>query len=100
MSTTPATDALLEAHAPWLEFDTNGHLAAFVRAIGSMLDPIAVIVSDSGFADDASYVPGWSTLLDPDNTPFPAFLSQFNGTGVMPGTDDATARAIIKAESG
>jgi hypothetical protein len=104
VSTTPATDAILAAFEPWLEFDTNGNLRAYLSTLGGMLDPVAFIVTDQGFPDatDGSYVPGWSNLLDPNNCPtqFLPFLSTFNGTGVQPGTDDATARAIIKAEAG
>lgn len=96
------TQQLLDAHEPWVAEDTSGDLFNYLLALGSMFDLIASIVMDQGYPDDDDYIPGWSTLLDPDTCPtaFLPFLAQFNGTDVPPGTDDATARAIIKGETG
>lgn len=68
-----------------------------------MFDPIWAIVADQGSPDDPeNYTAGWSVLLDPDECPtqYLPYSSQFNGTGIQPGTDDATARALIKNEAG
>ncbi len=102
MAVGVATQELLDALAPWIAFDASGTLVIYITALGGMLDTVAGIVSDQGDPTDPSYVPGWSTLLDPNACPdmFLPFLAQFNGTQVPPGTSDAQARAIIKAESG
>ncbi len=97
-----ATADLLASFSPWLAFDATGDLAIYLSALGGMRDTVAGIVTDQGYPEDADYVPGWSTLLDPDACPamFLPFLAQFNGTIVPPGTDEADARMIIKAEAG
>lgn len=94
------TDGVLNSAAP-LTADSSD-LVNYLTALGEMFDPVYDIVSDQGYPDDPDYVPGWSSLLDPDNCPaeFLPYLAQFNGTVVPPGTDAVTARAIIKGESG
>ena len=97
----PFTTLLLESMASWV--DPAGALTAYNEAIGSMFDPVAEIVYDVGSPDQpATYTPGWSVLLDPDNCPtqYLPYCSQFNGTGVQPGTADADARSLIKSEAG
>ena len=88
--------------APWIAADSTGQLAAFVKALGVMFDQVADLVTPTGYLEDGTLVPGWSVLLDPNNCPtqFLPYLSQFNGTGVPPGTADAAARSQIKAEGG
>jgi P2-related tail formation protein len=96
------TSQIEDAMAPWLAYDTNGSLEAYIDALGSMFEQVFSIVADQGFPGDPNYVPGWSTLLDPNNCPTWAlpYLAQFVGVTVPPGTDDTTARSLIKAEAG
>lgn len=76
-------------------------LQNFLLAVASPADLLYSIVASQGYAGESNYVPGWSTLLDPDLCPtqFLPYLAQFNGTVVPPGTDDKTARQIIKLEA-
>lgn len=94
------TDGVLTSATPFAA--DNADLTNYLTALGGMFDLIYGLVSDQGFAGDPDYVPGWSSLLDPDNCPaqFLPYLAQFNGTIVPPNTDEADARAIIKGESG
>lgn len=101
MSSGLFTAAFLESFGPWLAYDKSADLDAYLTAIGEMNDTTAGIVMDQGFPGDPGYVPGWSTLLDPNNCPaeFLPFLAQFIGVVIQPGTDAAVARAQIFAES-
>ncbi len=56
----------------------------------------------SGTPVALAYIPGWSTLLDPNNCPdqFLPFLAEFNGTTVPVGLDPTAARQKILNESG
>jgi hypothetical protein len=89
---------LIDALAPWM----TDHLAIYVDSIGSMFDPVFTLVSDQGNDGDPDYVPGWGKLFDPglcpaENLPY---LAQFVGVQIPTGTDETTARALIRAESG
>jgi hypothetical protein len=96
----PVTQGLLNSAAPFTA--QSADLITFLTALGEMFDLVYGLVANQGYSDDDDYIPGWSILLDPDNCPaqFLPYLGQFNGTVVPPGTDEATARAIVKSESG
>jgi len=99
------TEGVEASLAPWLtaQADPQGNFKHLTDALAAMGEQVYAIVADQGSPDDpANYVAGWSSLLDPDTCPtaFLPYCSMFNGTGVPPGTDDAEARAIIKAEGG
>lgn len=98
----PFTQRLLDSWHPWLDVAPTLDLYNWLVAIGAMFDTVTGLVQDQGFSDDADYTPGWSVLLDPDNCPtaFLPWLGQFVGVVVPPGTDDATARSLVKAEAG
>ena len=98
----PFTSNLLAAFAPWLQYDTNGDLTAYLSLLGAMFDAVATLVYAQGYVGDPDFVPSWSVLLDPENCPTFAlpFLGQFVGVFVPPGTDDATARSLITQEAG
>lgn len=77
--------------------DTNGDVAlALIDSMGSQLDPITVVVSDT---DDG---PGWSSVLDLTRCPSWAlrWLGQFVGVTVPATVDDDDARALILGEAG
>src|SRR5579884_1008331 len=89
---------LLEQMQPWSSPDHDTYLTA----LGAMFEQITQLSMDYGNDGDPDYVPGWGALLDVDLCPteFLPYLAQFNGTVVPSGADDATARAIIRAEAG
>lgn len=64
-------------------------------ALGLMRQPVATLVRDTADGD-----PGWSIILDIDRCPTYAlpWLAQCVGARIPTGTDDATARQIIRAE--
>jgi hypothetical protein len=102
---TPAsglvTEGILNSLSPWN--DPDGHWANLNAAMAAMLEPIASLVLDVGSPDEpASYQPGWSVLLDPDQCPaqYIPYGAQFVGVFIAPGTPEAEARAIWKARSG
>lgn len=77
--------------------DDNGDvLLALIDSVGSQLDPITQVVSDT---DDG---PGWSSVLDLDRCPSWAlrWLGQFVGVTVPATVDDDDARATIANEAG
>lgn len=98
--TTTFTQGVLNSLSSWN--DTAGNWASYNTALGAMFEQVFGIVSDQGSPDQAGYTAGWSTLLDPDACPTWAlpFCGMFVGVYVPPGTADATARSLIKAESG
>lgn len=87
--------AMLE---PWQTDD----LARYCDAIGAMFDPVYQLVSDQGFDGDTDYVPGYGVLFDIDACPASClpYLGQFVGVSIPAGADEATARALVRAESG
>lgn len=83
--------------------DARGDWQSYNAALGAMFEYVFALVADQGDPDDpANYQPGWSILLDPANCPtqFLPFLGTFLGIPIQPGTDDATARALINNEQG
>jgi hypothetical protein len=90
-------ERLQAALDPWM----TTSLAVYATAIGAMF-PVDAIVQDDGIDGQVGYAAGWSVLFDVDAVPpmdLP-FLGQFVGVRVPDGADDATARALIKAEAG
>jgi hypothetical protein len=89
---------LIDALTPWM----TEHLAWVVDAIGTMADPLAAIVYDQGTDGEPGYVPGYGTIFDPATCPTDdlPYLGQFVGVPVPVGAPDATARALVRAESG
>ena len=77
---------------------TAANAGATSLVIESKVSPYAFPVGSLVVYD---YIPGWSTLLDPDDCPdaFLPFLAQFNGTDVPLGLDAATVRRKITQES-
>ena len=99
--TTTFTQQALASRTSW--DDPEGSWAALVAAKAAMVEQTYSIVADQGSPDQpASYAAGWSTLLNPTTCPtqFLPYLATFIGATVPPGTDDATARSIIKNEQG
>lgn len=91
--------------APFLtaENDPNGDHAIYLGALAAPFEQLFSLAMDQGFPDDGEdYIPGWSVLLDVDAAPaqFLPWLAMFNGTVIPAGTDEATARAIIRDEAG
>lgn len=76
--------------------DNGDVLLLLVDSMGSQLDPITQVISDS---DDG---PGWSSVLDLDRCPSWAlrWLGQFGGVTVPATVDDDTARSLIVGEAG
>lgn len=64
-------------------------------ALGLMRQPAATLVRDTADGD-----PGWSIILDIDRCPTYAlpWLAQCVGARIPAGTDDSTARQMIRAE--
>src|SRR5690242_9840580 len=91
------TDRLSAALEPWMTDD----LQTLVDAIGAMFEPVETLVADTGIDGDPGFVPGWGVVFDPDTCP-PAqlpYLAQFVGAVIPTGADEATARAVVKAEN-
>jgi Phage tail protein (Tail_P2_I) len=103
MSYTPTTavgERLVEKMAPWL--DANGDLARLLDSIGTMCEPLTLVIEDEGLDGEAGYVPGYGKLFNPEECPGPylAYLGMYVGVPIPVGTSEAEARALIKAESG
>lgn len=101
MSFTPTTTIgkrLVERWAPWLTED----LAFVAEAIGTMCEPLAEVIEETGYPDEAGWVPGYGKLFNPEECPgkYLPYLGNFVGVPVPVGTPEAEARALIKAESG
>jgi hypothetical protein len=94
INVTTFVQGVINDHSPWLTTD----LVAYLSALASMFEPAYDVVVEQGDPDDAvTYLPGWSTLLDPTRCPtdFLPYLGQFVGAQVQPGTPDAIARNQI-----
>lgn len=96
----PFSQGVLGSLAPWGARSQDW--LEYNAALGSMFDFVMSLVSPSGYPDEPTYIPAWSTLLDPDNCPtaFIPFLAQFNGTAIPTGTSEGDARGIVKREAG
>jgi P2-related tail formation protein len=92
------TDEYQTALAPWM----NPSLEIYSAAIGGMFEEVWSLVQDRGSDGDPDYVPGWGVLFDVDLCPtaYLPYLAQFVGVVVPTGADDATTRALIRAEAG
>lgn len=78
-------------------------LAYWCDAVGiGIVDPIYTLVADVSVDGLPDYVPGWGQLLDPTTIPAAnlPYLGQFVGVQIPPGTDELTARSLVKAEAG
>lgn len=95
---SPFGDVLFANLEPW----QTPELDAYCQAIGVMFDPIAALVADTGVDGDTDYTPGYGTIFDIDNCPTAdlPYLGQFVGVQLPTSVDDATARALIRAEAG
>lgn len=96
-------ERVYEALGPFTEPD-EAHgwaLLRFVDALTRATADVDLLASD---ADDGAggIRPGWSILMDPDLCPAKGlpFLGQLVGVIVPVGSDEATARAIVKAHGG
>jgi hypothetical protein len=101
MTPTTFTSGVQASLEPWN--DEAGAWQAMTAALAAMFEQAFGVVADQGSPDQpATYTAGWSNLLNPTTCPtaYLPYLSLYNGTNVAPGTDDADARSIIKAESG
>lgn len=101
MTPTTVTEGILASLAPWN--DSDGHWITYCTNLAAMFEQVFSIVSDQGSPDDPdNYTAGWSGLLDPTAAPaqFLPYTGMFPGVYVAPGTDEATARALILAEGG
>jgi P2-related tail formation protein len=98
------TSTLLDDLAVWVTpaQDPTGDHAKYLSALGSMAEQCWSLVMDQGFPDDSTWVPGYSTLLNPTTCPtaFLPYLAQFVGAQIPSGSTDAVARQIIRAEAG
>jgi hypothetical protein len=84
-------DDLVAAWGPWLTDD----LEDYARAIGKMFEQVELYIDDDPYGDGNG---AWSILLDPDRSPYPdglAYLAQWIGERIPPGTDEETARFWI-----
>lgn len=88
---------LLEAMQPWRNPDHDTYLLA----LSQMFEGIAQLVLDQDNDGDPDYVAGWASILDVDTCPtaYLPFLGEFVGVTIPTGSDDATARQIIRNES-
>lgn len=90
--THPSTDRWMDALGRAInQNDPDGALLELLDSVGRRLGEVDDLVSDS--VDG----PGWSALMDPDRTPYPAWTAQLVGVTIPGGTSDAGARALIKA---
>jgi hypothetical protein len=89
---------LVEALGPWM----TDHFAMYLDAVGVMYDPVATLVQDQGDDGDPGFVPAWGSLFDVNLCPAAdlPYLGQFVGVQVPVGAGEATARALVRAESG
>ncbi len=87
---------LYDALAPLAENDADqGYaLAIFCGGLAAMFDQVADLSRDE---DDT---PGWGGIVDPDQTEFIGWLSQFIGVVIPGGVDEATARAWLRNTDG
>lgn len=101
---TTLTPVALDRLAPWLTpaTDPTGDHATYISALAAMGEQVWQLVMDYGDPDDPDYTPGWGALFDVDLVPtqFIPFLAQFVGVQIPAGTDDATARQMVRAEQG
>jgi len=67
-----------------------------------MFEPPLELVAEHGSDGDPGYVPGWGALFDVNLCPTVdlPYLGQLVGVQIPAGSSDATARALIRAESG
>lgn len=81
-------DALTDGLEVWLSPD----LATYAQAIGRMFSQVETLSADTDTDD------GWSIILDVDRCPDYAlpYLGQFVGVSVPIGTDEASARQLIR----
>lgn len=101
MTFTPTTTIgkrLAEMWTPWLTED----LAFVAEAIGTMGEPLAEVIEETGYPDEAGWVPGYGKIFNPETCPvdFLPYLGNFVGVSIPVGTPEAEARVLIKAESG
>lgn len=97
--TSPTGQRLFVNHlAPW----QNDDLAIYADAIGAMFDPAVALAAEVGREGDATFVPGYGTLLDVDTCPRAdlPYLAQYVGVAIPAGADDPTARSLVRGEAG
>lgn len=100
---------LIQAMAPWMTL----HLAWLCDAVGVMVDPYWLTVSDTGVDGDANYLPGYGQLFNIQPAVGQAgygaatcpavdlgYAAQFVGASIPTGTDAVTARSLVMAEAG
>jgi tail protein P2 I len=91
-------DDLYDAVLPlaWQDAEVGFHLAYLCGALGVMFQAVADVARDT---DDG---PGWSAVVDVNRCPDPwlAWLAQFVGVSLVPGTTPAEQRARILSTDG
>jgi hypothetical protein len=103
MSYTPTTiigKRLVERLEPWL--DEGGDLARLCDSIGTMAQPVMEALEETGYEDEAGFVPAYGVIFNPETCPhaYLPYLGQFVGVAVPTGSTEAEARALVKAEAG
>lgn len=80
----------------WRDADVAFHLARYCGSIGAMFQPVADVARDT--VDG----PGWSSVVDVDRAPdeWLAWLAQFVGVTLVPGTTPAEQRERINSTDG
>jgi hypothetical protein len=100
---------LIEAMGPWMTL----HLAWLCDAIGVMVDPYYLLVTDVGADGDPDYLPGYGELFNIDPQPGEpgygaptcppedlVYGAQFVGVPIPAGTDPVTAQSLVLSEAG
>ena len=73
-------------------------LLTYIAAIAKMFEQVETYITDQG---DEWWQQAWSIMLDVDNAPVEAlpYLSCFVGVDLPVGADEATMRALIRAQN-
>jgi hypothetical protein len=103
MAYTPTTvigARLAEKLAAWA--DEEGDLNREMDAIGTMAEPLALVIEDQGFDGQPGFVPSYGRVMNPDECPadFLPWLGMFVGVPIPEGMPEAEARELIKLELG
>lgn len=99
------SERLTERLAPWntgpvIKGSTD--LERFNRAVGAMFEPVEELAAEVGSDGEASYVPAWGKLFNPELCPakFLPYLGQYVGVQIPGGASEAEARQLVKEHAG